>query len=90
MRLGRQADVLDWVTICQCLMFLDNAEELAKILHTLLTGSEVAPSVDELECMVPWQSSIVYGTGLLVSTSRTCMHALVLCCMSRDPVCHSK
>ena len=43
-RLGRQADSLDWVTICQCLMFLDNPEEVAKILHKLLTGSEVSLS----------------------------------------------
>ena len=42
-RLGRQADSLDWVTICQCLMFLDNPDEVAKILHQLLTGSEVPP-----------------------------------------------
>ena len=31
----------DWVSIAQCLMFLDDAAEVAKILHKLLKGSEV-------------------------------------------------
>lgn len=30
----------DYVDICQCLMFLDDAPEVAKILHKLLQGSE--------------------------------------------------
>ncbi|KAK9844017.1 hypothetical protein WJX81_001983 [Elliptochloris bilobata] len=30
----------DWVSICQCLMFLDDAAEVAKILERLLKGSE--------------------------------------------------
>ncbi|KAF5841250.1 armadillo-type protein [Dunaliella salina] len=30
----------DYVDICQCLMFLDDAPEVAKILHSLLTGTE--------------------------------------------------
>lgn len=31
----------DWLSICQCLMFLDDAQEVAAILHRLLAGSEV-------------------------------------------------
>ena len=31
----------DWVNICQCLMFLDDSQEVAKILHNLIEGSEV-------------------------------------------------
>ena len=31
----------DWVSIAQCLMFLDDPPEVAKILNKLLTGSEV-------------------------------------------------
>ncbi len=31
----------DWVSICQCLMFLDDAAEVAKILERLIKGSEV-------------------------------------------------
>ena len=31
----------DWVSIAQCLMFLDDAPEVAKILNKLLAGSEV-------------------------------------------------
>ena len=31
----------DWVNICQCLMFLDDSQEVAKILHTLIEGTEV-------------------------------------------------
>ena len=31
----------DWVGICQCHMFLDNAAEVANILRKLLQGSEV-------------------------------------------------
>lgn len=31
----------DWVNICQCLMFLDDAQEVANILHTLVEGTEV-------------------------------------------------
>lgn len=32
----------DWVNICQCLMFLDDPLEVAKILDNLLKGSEVS------------------------------------------------
>ncbi len=31
----------DWVDICQCLMFLDDAPEVARILNRLLQGGEV-------------------------------------------------
>ena len=31
----------DWVNICQCLMFLDDSQEVAKILHNLIDGTEV-------------------------------------------------
>jgi len=31
----------DWVNICQCLMFLDDSQAVAKILHTLIEGTEV-------------------------------------------------
>lgn len=31
----------DWVNICQCLMFLDDSQEVAKILHSLTEGTEV-------------------------------------------------
>ena len=31
----------DWVNICQCLMFLDDSQEVAKILHNLIEGTEV-------------------------------------------------
>lgn len=31
----------DWVNICQCLMFLDDSQEVAKILHNLIKGDEV-------------------------------------------------
>lgn len=30
----------DWVNICQCLMFLDDSQEVAKILHNLIEGTE--------------------------------------------------
>lgn len=33
----------DWVNICQCLLFLDDAPEVAHILDRLLKGSEVTP-----------------------------------------------
>ena len=42
-RLYESAPTSDWVSICQCLMFLDDAPEVAKILHSLLKGSEVRP-----------------------------------------------
>ena len=42
-RLYESAPTSDWVSICQCLMFLDDAPEVAKILHNLLKGSEVSP-----------------------------------------------
>lgn len=32
----------DWVDICQCLMFLDDAPEVAKIISTLFRGSEAS------------------------------------------------
>ena len=31
----------DWASICQCLMFLDDGPEVAKIFDRLLRGSEV-------------------------------------------------
>jgi len=33
----------DWVSISQCLAFLDDAPEVAKVLDKLLKGSEVPP-----------------------------------------------
>ena len=33
----------DWVNICQCLMFLDDSQEVAKILHNLIEKNEVRP-----------------------------------------------
>lgn len=32
----------DWVSICQCLMFLGDSAEVAKILHQLLKGEDVS------------------------------------------------
>ena len=32
----------NWVNICQCLMFLDDSQEVAKILHNLIEGTEVS------------------------------------------------
>ncbi len=40
-RLYESVESPDWVSICQCLMFLDDAAEVAKILERLLKGSEV-------------------------------------------------
>lgn len=40
-RLYEASAAPDWLDICQCLMFLDDAPEVAKILHRLLQGSEV-------------------------------------------------
>ena len=40
-RLYETVESPDWVDICQCLMFLDDAPEVAKILSRLITGSEV-------------------------------------------------
>jgi hypothetical protein len=43
-RLYEECDQPDYVVICQCLMFLDDAPEVAKILNKLLSsGSEVSP-----------------------------------------------
>ncbi|GFR48946.1 hypothetical protein Agub_g10960, partial [Astrephomene gubernaculifera] len=39
-RLYETVDSPDWVDICQCLMFLDDAPEVARILSRLLQGSE--------------------------------------------------
>ncbi|PNW70631.1 hypothetical protein CHLRE_17g727950v5 [Chlamydomonas reinhardtii] len=39
-RLYETVESPDWVDICQCLMFLDDAPEVAKILSRLITGSE--------------------------------------------------
>ena len=40
-RLYESSPAPDYVDICQCLMFLDDAPEVAKILNNLLTGTEV-------------------------------------------------
>ena len=39
-RLYEEVPSPDYLTICQCLMFLDDAREVAHNLHTLLSGSE--------------------------------------------------
>eukprot|EP00884_Botryococcus_braunii_P016818 jgi/Botrbrau1/381/Bobra.110_2s0036.1 len=39
-KLYESSDNPDWVSICQCLMFLDDAPEVAKILDQLLKGDE--------------------------------------------------
>ena len=38
----------DWASICQCLMFLDNSREVAKILHNLLESTEVRTKHDSM------------------------------------------
>ena len=40
-KLYESVDNPDWASICQCLMFLDDAAEVAKILARLLKGSQV-------------------------------------------------
>ena len=40
-KLYESVDSPDWASICQCLMFLDDAAEVAKILARLLKGSQV-------------------------------------------------
>eukprot|EP00775_Hariotina_reticulata_P011140 gene11140-11293_t len=44
-RLYEECPQPDCVVICQCLMFLDDAAEVAKILNRLLNGSEVCAAV---------------------------------------------
>jgi 26S proteasome regulatory subunit N2 len=39
-RLYEGVESPDWVSIAQCLLFLDDAPEVAKILNRLLRGSE--------------------------------------------------
>jgi hypothetical protein len=45
-RLYEECPQPDCVVICQCLMFLDDAAEVAKILNRLLNGSEVSADLD--------------------------------------------
>lgn len=55
----------DWVSICQCLMFLDDAAEVAKILERLIKGSEVrvrAPGRFFLLTVTPQRSLAGLGT----------------------------
>ena len=40
-RLYERVESPDWVAIAQCLLFLDDAPEVANILDKLLRGSEV-------------------------------------------------
>ena len=40
-KLYEEAAEPDWASICQCLMFLDDGPEVAKIFDRLLRGSEV-------------------------------------------------
>ena len=44
-KLYERAEQPDWISIAQCLMFLDDAPEVAKILHRLLQGTEVCTSL---------------------------------------------
>lgn len=52
-KLYESVDNPDWASICQCLMFLDDAAEVAKILARLLKGSQVRlpASVDTEDCV---------------------------------------
>ena len=45
-RLYEEAQEPDWASICQCLMFLDDGPEVAKIFDRLLRGSEVTARCD--------------------------------------------
>ena len=56
----------DWVNICQCLMFLDDAQEVAKIVNNLLKGSEVCgrrTSENGHVLQQPYTSCIVLSIG---------------------------
>ena len=44
-RLYEGVESPDWVSIAQCLLFLDDTPEVAKILNRLLRGSEVRISL---------------------------------------------
>jgi 26S proteasome regulatory subunit N2 len=46
-RLYEECEQPDYVVICQCLMFLDDAPEVAKILNKLLNSG------NEVRCLVP-------------------------------------
>jgi 26S proteasome regulatory subunit N2 len=39
-RLAEESPSPDWVEVCQCLMFLDDAPRVAAILGRLVEGSE--------------------------------------------------
>ena len=43
-KLYERAAEPDWVSICQCLMFLDDSSEVANIFDRLLRGSQVLPA----------------------------------------------
>ena len=48
----------DWVSISQCLLLLDDAPEVAKVIERLLKGTEVylgaaLPSLSHTYCMLP-------------------------------------
>ena len=62
-KLYEGAAVPDWLSICQCLMFLDDAPEVAKIFDRLLRGSQVRlnpePSGARLKPLLDFQQSRV-------------------------------
>jgi hypothetical protein len=58
----------DWASICQCLMFLDDGPEVAKIFDRLLRGSEARDSPREALarcCILSMQSTVPRACNML-------------------------
>ena len=85
----------DWVNICQCLMFLDDSQEVAKILHTLIEGTEVRHQSSQTAWTVQLHAALPSTVVRLTqeeSTNSTLQRLHCLCCIwafvTNIIVCH--
>ncbi len=86
-KLYESVDNPDWVNIAQCLLFLDDAPEVAKILDKLLKGSEVCTSpfkrVNAPRNLVEWQyvehESAVSLTNITIDVQDDTLLAFQVC-----------
>ena len=59
-KLYESVEIPDWVSISQCLLLLDDAPEVAKVIERLLKGSEVCPLTTSLTSATPLTPCLCY------------------------------
>ena len=63
----------DYAAICQCLTFLDDPAEVAKIIHSLLSGSGEGRGLGQAQCVSahPWRCCTHHARGVCAARPPT-------------------